>query len=88
MDFKEGEFEALKLLEEKNADILISDDIAFTKKQNDERIAFSVILLGILYERKIFDRGDFIEAINSIFRKRRWEENQIYLIAMTIVEEK
>jgi predicted nucleic acid-binding protein len=47
-----GEDEAAELLIEQNADLLISDDIKFVlKNKNNKKIAFSIILLGILIEQ-------------------------------------
>ncbi len=86
--FDKGEDETLELLAEVKADILISDDIEFVKKHRaNEKISFSVILLGILLEKKIITKRDFINAINSMFEKREWDENLIYLVAKNILEE-
>ncbi len=82
-----GELEALELLKNDKVDLLISDDIQFVKEQRDERISFSVILPGILYEKGILSRREFVDAINSIFRKRNWEENLIYLVAKSLIED-
>lgn len=87
-EFEKGELEALELLETKKADLLISDDVAFVREQGDERISFSVILPGILYEKGILSKREFIDAVNSIFRKRNWEENLIYLVAKSLIEER
>ena len=87
--FDIGEDEALELSEKMGADILISDDIKFVKKhRNNEKISFSVVLLGILMERKIISKNDFLKAINAIFGKRKWEENLIYLVAKNMLEDK
>ncbi len=76
------------LLEDFNADILISDDIRFVKKhRNNEKIGFSVILFGILMERKVISKNDFLKAVNTMFGKRKWEENLIYLVARNMLEE-
>lgn len=86
--FDFGEDEALELLENMGADILISDDIRFVKKhRNNEKISFSVVLLGILMERKIISKNDFLRAVNAMFGKRKWEENLIYLVAKNMLEE-
>ncbi len=85
--FDKGEDEALVLLAELDADILISDDIEFVKKNKDnEKISFSVILPGILLEKNVITKEDFIIAINNMFQKRGWNENLIYLVAKNILE--
>lgn len=85
--FTQGEDEALELLAQIKADILISDDIRFVKKhKNNEKISFSVVLLGILLERKIVSKNDFLNAVNAMFGKRKWEENLIYLVAKNMIE--
>jgi predicted nucleic acid-binding protein len=87
-NFDKGEDEALYLLKETNADILVSDDIAFVKKQrNNEKISFSVVLFGILLEKKIITKEDFLKAVDKMFEKRKWDENLIYLVAKEIIEE-
>lgn len=86
--FDKGEYEALELLKEIKADLLISDDIQFVKKhKNNEKISFSIILFGILLEKNILTKKDFLNAVNSMFEKREWEENLIYLVARNILEE-
>ncbi|MBU4077186.1 MAG: hypothetical protein KKI06_10865, partial [Euryarchaeota archaeon] len=86
--FDIGEDEALELLEKMGADILISDDIRFVKKhRNNEKISFSVLLLGILMERKNISKIQFLNAVNVMFGKRKWEENLIYLVAKNMLEE-
>lgn len=73
-NFGKGEDEALELLSHMKADILISDDIEFVRKnRNNEKISFSVVLFGILLEKKIIT-------------KREWEENLIYLVAKNMLE--
>lgn len=73
---------------ELNADLLISDDIKFVMKNKDnEKIAFSVILLGILLERNRITKEGFVKAVDRIFTKRNWDENLIYLAAKYIVQE-
>ena len=85
--FDKGEDEALELLAELNADILISDDIEFVKKhKTNEKISFSVILPGILMEKNLITKGEFITAIDGMFQKRGWTENLIYLVAKNILE--
>lgn len=87
-NFEKGEYEALELLEKTKADILISDDIEFVKKnRNNEKISFSVVLFGILLEKNIISRKDFLKAVNSMFEKRKWEENLIYLVAKNMLDE-
>lgn len=87
-NFEKGEHEALELLEKTKADILISDDIQFVKKnRHNEKISFSVVLFGILLEKKIITKKDFLNAVNSMFEKREWDENLIYLVAKNILEE-
>ncbi len=87
-NFDKGEYEALELLSQIKADILISDDIAFAKKnRNNEKISFSVVLFGILLEKKIITKKEFLNAVNRMFEKREWEENLIYLVAKNILEE-
>jgi predicted nucleic acid-binding protein len=87
-NFDKGEEEALYMLNEINADILVSDDIVFVKKQrNNEKISFSVVLFGILLEKRIITKEDFLRAIDKMFEKRKWNENLIYLVAKEIVEE-
>lgn len=87
-NFEKGEYEALELLGKINADILISDDIEFVRKnRNNEKISFSVILFGILLEKNIITKKDFLKAVNRMFEKREWEENLIYLVAKNILEE-
>lgn len=86
--FDKGEDEALELLSELKADILITDDIDFVKKHiSNEKINFSVILFAILLQRKIITKDDFTDAINNLFEKREWNENLIYLVAKNILEE-
>lgn len=86
--FAQGEDEALELLAQMNADILISDDIRFVKKhKNNEKISFCVVLFGILLERRIISKNDFLNAVNAMFGKRKWEENLIYLVAKNMIEE-
>lgn len=86
--FAQGEDEALELLAQIKADILISDDIRFVKKhKNNEKISFCVVLFGILLERKIISKNDFLNAVNAMFGKRKWEENLIYLVAKNMIEE-
>ena len=86
--FRKGEDEALELLAKTKADILISDDIEFVKKhRKNEKISFSVILFGILLERKVITKKEFINAVNVMFEKREWEENLIYLVAKHLLEE-
>ena len=87
-NFEKGEHEALELLKETKADILVSDDIEFVKKnRNNEKISFSVILFGILLEKGTISKKDFMNAVNNIFEKREWEENLIYLVAKNMLEE-
>lgn len=87
-NFEKGEDEALELLSQMKADILISDDIEFVKKNSsNEKISFSVVLFGILLEKKIITRKDFLNAVNRMFEKREWEENLIYLVAKNMLEE-
>ena len=86
--FRHGEDEALELLKIAKADLLISDDIMFVKKQSrNEKISFSVVLFGILLEKNIITKRDFLNAVNAMFMKREWEENLIYLVAKNILEE-
>ncbi len=86
--FAQGEDEALELLAQMKADILISDDIRFVKKhKNNEKISFCVVLFGILLERRIISKNDFLNAVNAMFGKRKWEENLIYLVAKNMIEE-
>ncbi len=86
--FAQGEDEALELLAQMKADILISDDIRFVKRhKNNEKISFSVVLFGILLERRIISKNDFLSAVNAMFGKRKWEENLIYLVAKNMIEE-
>lgn len=86
--FRKGEDEALELPAKTKADILISDDIEFVKKhRTNEKISFSVILFGILLERKVITKKEFINAVNVMFEKREWEENLIYLVAKNLLEE-
>lgn len=87
-NFDKGEDEALYLLKETNADILVSDDIEFVKKHRDnEKISFSVVLFGILLEKKVITKENFLRAVDKMFEKRKWEENLIYLVAKEMVEE-
>ena len=87
-NFRHGEDEALELMNITNADILISDDIRFVKKQSrNEKISFSVVLFGILLEKKIITKRDFLNAVNAMFMKREWEENLVYLVAKNLLEE-
>lgn len=87
-NYEKGEYEALELLEETKADILVSDDIQFVKKnKNNKKISFSVVLFGILLEKKIITKKDFLNAVTRMFEKREWEENLIYLVAKNILEE-
>lgn len=87
-DFVKGEDEALEMLKETKADILVSDDIEFVKKnRNNEKISFSVVLFGILLEKNIITKKDFLKAVNMMFEKREWEENLIYLVAKSMLEE-
>jgi len=87
-NFSHGEDEALELMKITKADILISDDIRFVKKQSrNEKISFSVVLFGILLEKKIITKRDFLNAVNDMFMKREWEENLIYLVAKNLLEE-
>ncbi len=82
-----GEDEALDLLTELDADILISDDIKFVMKNRDnKKIAFSVILLGVLLEQNKITKQDFVKAVDLIFTKRNWNENLIYLAAKFIIQ--
>ena len=83
-----GEDEALDILAELDADLLISDDIKFVmKNKGNRKIAFSVILLGVLLEQNKITKADFIKAVDSIFAKRNWDENLIYLTAKYILQE-
>ena len=83
-----GEDEALDILAELDADLLISDDIKFVmKNRGNRKIAFSVILLGVLLEQNKITKSDFIKAVDSIFAKRNWDENLIYLTAKYIIQE-
>lgn len=87
-NFSQGEDEALELMKITKADILISDDIRFVKKQSrNEKISFSVVLFGILLEKKIITKRNFLNAVNDMFMKREWEENLIYLVAKNLLEE-
>lgn len=87
-NFDKGEYEALELLKETKADILISDDIDFVKKhRSNEKISFSVVLFGVLLERNIITKKNFLNAVNKMFEKREWEENLIYLVAKNMLEE-
>jgi len=62
--FTQGEDEVLELLAQMKADILISDDIRFVKKhKNNEKISFSVVLFGILLERRISSKNDFLKLL-------------------------
>ncbi len=86
-NFSQGEDEALELMKKTKADILISDDIRFVKKHSrNEKISFSVILFGILLEKKIITKRVFLNAVNDMFMKREWEENLIYLVAKNLLE--
>ncbi len=38
-------------------------------------------------ERKIISKNDFLNAVNAMFGKRKWEENLIYLVAKNMLEE-
>lgn len=68
--FAQGEDEALELLAQMKADILISDDIRFVKKhKNNEKISFSVVLFGILLERRIISKNDFLSAVMPFLGK-------------------
>ncbi len=87
-NFRRGEDEALELMKITKADILISDDIRFVKKQSgNEKISFSVVLFGILLEKKIITKRNFLNAVNDMFMKREWGENLIYLVAKNLLEE-
>ncbi len=88
INLDKGEYEALELLKEIKADVLISDDIEFVKRnRNNEKISFSVVLFGILLEKNIITKKDFMNAVNSMFKKREWDENLIYLVAKSMLEE-
>ncbi len=51
--FEKGEEEALELLKQTKADVLISDDISFVKKhKSNEKISFSVILSESFWREK------------------------------------
>ncbi len=86
--FSQGEDEALELLDKTKADLLISDDIEFVKKhKQNEKVSFSIVLFGILLERKIITKRDFLSAVETMFKNREWEENMIYLVAKNMLEE-
>lgn len=86
--YLKGEDEAVHLLTELKADLLISDDIKFVRKNRSNRkIAFSVILLGVLLEQNKITKEDFVKAVDRIFTKRKWDENLIYLTAKYIIQE-
>ena len=38
------------------------------------------------WERKIISKIEFLNAVNAMFGKRKWEENLIYLVAKNILE--
>jgi len=82
---EEGEYEALEILN-RIADILISDDIKFVKAQRDERISFSTFVLFFLYKKGIFDKREILRTLDSIFKKRKWAENLIYVTAKGLIE--
>jgi len=82
---EEGEYEALEILN-MIADILISDDIKFVKSQRDERICFSTFVLFFLYKKGIFDKRETLRTLDSIFKKRKWAENLIYVTAKGLIE--
>ncbi len=87
-EYLKGEDEALDLLTELDADILISDDIKFVmKNKNNRKVAFSVILLGVLLEQNKITKEDFVKGVDRIFAKRNWDENLIYLAAKYIIQQ-
>ena len=66
-------FETLK------ADLLISDDIDFVNKERNKnpRIAFSIILIFLLYQARIISKTKTKFHMNRIFKARKWKENLI-----------
>ncbi|MDI6856593.1 MAG: hypothetical protein QMD21_07430 [Candidatus Thermoplasmatota archaeon] len=88
-EFEYGEYEALELLKELDASLLISDDIEFVSKEEekDDRISFSTILIFILYKIGKISKAKAISAVDKIFEHREWKENLIYIIAKHLLEE-
>lgn len=88
-EFEKGEYEALELLKTLNADLLISDDIEFVRKNksDDDRINFSTIVIFILYNKEEITKEEALRAIDKIFEKREWGENLIYIKGRQMIEE-
>ncbi len=83
-DFKRGEKEALWIYREKNMDLLVSDDIEFVKKHENEA-DFSTILLLVLVKNKTLEKTELIKRLEKIFEKRGWRKNNLIYIT-TIAE--
>ena len=86
--FKKGEYEAKIIFETLKADLLISDDIDFVNKERNEnpRIAFSIILIFLLYQARIISKIKAKLHINKIFKARRWKENLIIETAKELMD--
>jgi len=85
-EHEEGEYEALEILNKLNAQLLISDDIKFVKKLQDERVSFSTIILFILHKAGVITKEDALNALDLIFERRKWSENLIYITARAMLE--
>lgn len=78
----------MELLRRENYPLLISDDIKFVKKEEkEERISFSTILIFLLYKKGKIKKKKAIDAIDSIFDKREWSKNIIYIDARELLKE-
>ncbi len=78
----------MELLRRENYPLLISDDIKFVKKEEkEERISFSTILIFLLYKKGKIKKKKAIDAIDSIFDKREWSKNIIYMAARELLKE-
>ncbi len=86
--FKKGELEAEIIFKILKADLLISDDIDFINKERTKnpRIAFSIILIFLLYQARIISKTKAKLHINRIFKSRKWKENLIIQTAKELLD--
>lgn len=85
--FDKGEFEARSIFKRAKADLLVSDDIKFVRKEKvrNPRVAFSIILIFVLYRAGIISKRKAKSHMNKIFKTREWKINLIIQTAKELL---
>lgn len=87
--FRRGEDEALEIMRTFECDFLLSDDVEFVKKANRKykNVHYTIFVIYILYRMNEISLKDVQDAVDSIFRERRWPESLIYIFVKHLLKE-